>query len=102
MLIQSRWLAHLDLAIPDVTLASASSLEPRRHNAISPPSWCLACSLTPCPLPWPPLASQSSTVKSDNKPQKVVIGVVTLPSTFRHYVVPAKEASAYIQVGDTV
>lgn len=37
-------------------------------------------------------------MKSDMKPQKVTIGVVSLPSKFRHYVVPSKETSAYIQV----
>ena len=41
---------------------------------------------------------QLSSVKSDRKPQKVTIGVTTLPSKFRHYVVPSKETSAYLQV----
>jgi hypothetical protein len=68
--------------------------------SLNRPAACLP-PLTPSLSPWC-LVDQSSTVKSDNKPQKVVIGVVTLPSTFRHYVVPAKEASAYIQVCDTI
>jgi hypothetical protein len=41
---------------------------------------------------------QKTTIKGDSKPQKVTIGVLCLTSMFRHYIVPSKEASAYLQV----
>lgn len=38
-----------------------------------------------------------TTIASDNKPHKVTVAMLSLPSSFRHYSVPALNAVAYLQ-----
>jgi len=41
---------------------------------------------------------QRTTVKSDNKPKKVMVVQLSYAPSFRHFVVPSKDTNVFLQV----